>query len=61
MVKKVSFVLVGIGLAAIIAFSGFGIWRATRQVPAFDAAGYILQGETEEVKSISFRSGEAYT
>lgn len=61
MLKKVSFVLVGIGLAAIIAFSGFGIWRATRQVPAFDAAGYILQGETEEVKSISFRSGEAYT
>ena len=61
MVKKISFVLVGIGLAAIIAFSGFGIWRATRQVPAFDAAGYILQGETEEVKSISFRSGEAYT
>ena len=61
MVKKVSFVIVGIGLAAIIAFSGFGIWRATRQVPAFDAAGYILQGETEKVKSISFRSGEAYT
>lgn len=44
MLKKISWVIMGIGLGAILVFAGFGILRSSRNTPTFDTAGYILQG-----------------
>lgn len=60
MLKKISWVIMGIGLGAILVFAGFGILRSSRNTPTFDTAGYILQGDAEEVKGVSFRAGESY-
>ena len=57
MLKKISWVIMGIGLGAILVFAGFGILRSSRNTPTFDTAGYILQGFDEVVNVVSFRVG----
>lgn len=59
--KKTAIITIVLGLAVIFSFIGFGIWHTTSQTPSFDAGGYILQSESEEVKSLFFQAGESYT
>lgn len=58
--KKFTITMIALGLTAIVGFTGFGIWRSTSKAPSFDTSGYILQGESEGVKQLSFLSGENY-
>lgn len=64
MLKKSAVVIATIAilsLSAIFIFAGFGIWHSKSQTPAFELGGYILQGDAEEIKQLSFQSGENYT
>ena len=60
MSKKFAIIMISLGLSAIMGFTGFGIWHASRSTPSFDLGGYILQGDADEVKWHSFQPGEKY-
>lgn len=60
MSKRLIMIMVSVSLAAVVGFGGFGVWYASAQTPKFQQAGYILQGEEDEVKWHSFDSGEKY-
>ncbi len=60
MSKRLIIIMLSVGLAAVLGFGGFGVWYASAQTPKFQQAGYILQGEEDEVKWHSFDSGEKY-
>ena len=61
MLKKSAIFIAILCLSAVFTFTGFGIWHAKSQTPSFELGGYILQGDAEEVKQLSFKSGENYT
>ena len=58
--KKIAIIITALGAAAITSFTGFGVWHARSETPSFEAGGYILQGDQEEIKQLSFASGEKY-
>lgn len=58
--KKIAIIITALGAAAITSFTGFGVWHARSETPSFEAGGYILQGDQEEIKQLSFESGEKY-
>lgn len=59
--KRLGLLIVALGIISGIAFTGFSVWHSSRMTPVFDTAGYILCGDADEGKWLSFRSGAEYT
>ena len=59
--KRLGFLIVALGIISGITFTGFSVWHSSRMTPVFDTAGYILCGDADEGKWLSFRSGAEYT
>ena len=59
--KRLGLLIVALGIISGIAFTGFSVWHSSRMTPVFDSAGYILCGDADEGKWLSFRSGAEYT
>ena len=59
--KRLGLLIVALGIISGITFTGFSVWHSSRMTPVFDTAGYILCGDADEGKWLSFRSGAEYT
>lgn len=59
--KKTTIMLIALGLAAVLGFGAFAVWQSSKSSPVFDVGGYVLQGESEGVKWLSFRQGDSYS
>ncbi len=57
---KLMVLAIGLALSATAGFIGYGVWHSTSSIPAFDSAGYILQGGITEVKQLAFAAGSTY-
>ncbi len=58
---KLIVVIVTVVTLAAAVFVGFGVWRSASSKPEFTSAGYILMGNTTEVKQIPFSKGSSYS
>lgn len=58
--RKLGLLIVLLGIISGITFTGFGVWHSSRTTPVFDTSGYVLCGDEDEGKWISFNSGAEY-